>query len=69
MVDEPHSKETLLAEVDRLRRQARRARRLAGNLLDGRDKTTMLNAAKDFDEKADRVEKTAASTTSSEPKR
>ena len=59
-MDKPRSKETLLAEVDRLRGQARRARRLATALDDGQDRTTLLMAATDFDEQADKIEKAAA---------
>ncbi|MFI5032434.1 MAG: hypothetical protein ACHQPH_17210 [Reyranellales bacterium] len=59
-MDKPRSKETLLAEVDRLRGQARRARRLATALDDGQDRTALLTAATDFDGQADKIEKAAA---------
>jgi hypothetical protein len=59
-MDKPRSKEALLAEVDRLRGQARRARRLATALDDGQDRTTLLTAATDFDGQADKIEKAAA---------
>ena len=59
-MEEQTSKETLLRQVDNLRRQARRARRLAGTLIEGEDRTALLKTAMDFDEKADRTERQAA---------
>jgi hypothetical protein len=64
-MDQPRSKETLLAEVDHLRGQARRARRLANALTDGPDRISLLIAAKELDERADQIEKDAASAKTS----
>jgi hypothetical protein len=55
--------------VDDLRGQARRARRLAASLMDGHDKTTLLAVANEYDEKADRIEKQAATAKSGVLKR
>ena len=50
------SKETLLKQVDGLRAQSRRARRLAESLTEGPDRATLLAMAKELDEQADRFE-------------
>jgi hypothetical protein len=68
-MEQPTSKETLLRQVDDLRGQARRARRLAQTLIEDRDRTTLLGVAKDLDEQADRIEKQAADANSMVQKR
>jgi len=68
-MEQQSSKEMLLRQVDDLRGQARRARRLAASLMDGRDKTTLLAVANEYDEKADRIEKQAATAKSGVLKR
>jgi len=42
-MDQPVSKEALLRQVDELRGQARRARRLAGTLAEGNDRARLLD--------------------------
>jgi hypothetical protein len=59
-MDQLVSKEGLLRQVDDLRGQARRARRLAESLTDGEDRTKLLDLARDLDGKADRLEREAA---------
>jgi hypothetical protein len=58
-MEQQTSKEMLLRQVDDLRGQARRARRLAETLTVGADQTTLHTAAKELDEKADRLERQA----------
>jgi hypothetical protein len=60
-VDQPKSKESLLRQVDDLRGQARRACRLAETLIQGGDRATLLDLARELDGKADRLEREAAS--------
>jgi len=60
-VDHQKSKESLLRQVNDLRGQARRARRLAETLIQGGDRATLLDLAKELDGKADRLEREAAS--------
>jgi hypothetical protein len=50
-VDQPKSKESLLRQFDDLRGQARRGRRLAETLIQGGDRTTLLDLAKELDER------------------
>jgi hypothetical protein len=59
-MDQHVSKEALLRQVDELRGQARRARRLAGTLAENDDRTRLLDHAKELDEKADELERRAA---------
>jgi hypothetical protein len=59
-MEEQTSKEALLRKVEDLHGQARRARRLAQTLTVGADQATLLAAAKELDEEADRLEKQAA---------
>jgi hypothetical protein len=58
-MEQQTSKEMLLRQVDDLHGQARRARRLSQTLTVGADQTTLLTAAKELDEKADRLERRA----------
>jgi hypothetical protein len=57
-MEQQTSKEMLLRQVDDLHGQARRARRLSQTLTVGAV-TTLLTAAKELDEKADRLERQA----------
>jgi hypothetical protein len=59
-MNEQTSKETLLRQVDGLRGQARKARRLAETLTRGEDMAAFLTMAAEFDQKADVIEKQAA---------
>jgi hypothetical protein len=59
-MDEHVSTEALLRQVEELRGQARRARRLAETLVDGNDRARLLDHAKELDERADGLERKAA---------
>lgn len=59
-MDQPVSKEALLRQVDDLRGQAGRARRLAETLAEGNDRTRLLEHAKELDQRADALERHAA---------
>jgi len=59
-MEEQVSKGRLLRRVDILRRQARRARRLAEGLTNGNDRNPLLAFAIDADAEADSLERKAA---------
>jgi hypothetical protein len=60
-MDEHVSTEALLRQVEELRGQARRARRLAGTLAEGNDRARLFDHAKELDERASGLERRAAS--------
>ena len=68
-VEEKISKESLLGQVGELCNQARRAWRPAKTLSEGREKAALLDAAAEFDGKADRTERRAADAKGGVPKR
>jgi hypothetical protein len=59
-MEQQASEEMLLRQADKLRAQARRARRLAERLIDAKDTTRFLAFAIEANEKADILEREAA---------